>query len=140
MQRRDLSGWETAAWILGGLGIGLTAGLFVAGWVGPVSRARLRRAVEEWGEAGAAPSTADTARAAQAALDASDLWEHHLTVVAVTPRQVELHGWLPSRALRARAMRLVRELPGIESVVNRLLVHGEDDRPGDDLRLSDQPA
>ncbi len=142
MRTRTPSGLETAAWILGGLGIGLVAGLFAAGWVGTVSRARLRRAMDELGEPAGPPlTTAGAARAVESALESSDLWEHHLSVVAVTPHQVELHGWVPDRALRARAARLVREVPGIESVVNRLLVRGEDDRPGDDrLRLSDQPA
>jgi hypothetical protein len=35
----------------------------------------------------------------------------------------------------------VRALPGIENVVNSILVHGEDDRqPSRDVQATDQPA
>ncbi|HJS46957.1 MAG TPA: BON domain-containing protein, partial [Gemmatimonadales bacterium] len=53
---------------------------------------------------------------------------------------VELRGWVASRAARARAARLVADLPGVDAVVNHLLVRGEDDLPAPDLRLADQSA
>ncbi len=42
-------------------------------------------------------------------------------------------------AARARAARLVAGIPGVDAVVNHLLVRGEDDQPPD-LRLADQSA
>jgi hypothetical protein len=53
---------------------------------------------------------------------------------------VEIHGWVPSRSLRTRAIRVVHALPGIEQVVDCILVHGEDDVPEDSADLTDRPA
>jgi len=50
-----------------------------------------------------------------------------LEAVAVSQRRIELHGWVPSRELRARAWRTARQAPGIETLINCILVHGEDD-------------
>ena len=53
---------------------------------------------------------------------------------------VELHGWVPSRGLRARAARAVAAAPGIDTLVNCLLVHGEDDTLLDTPDVADLPA
>ena len=50
-----------------------------------------------------------------------------LEAVAVARGTVELRGWVPSRATRALAARVVRAVPGIETVTNNILVRGEDD-------------
>jgi hypothetical protein len=54
---------------------------------------------------------------------------------------VALRGWVPTRALRAFAGRTALAVPGIESIINSLLVRGEDDltRP-EDARATDQSA
>ena len=54
---------------------------------------------------------------------------------------VELRGWVPTRAARAIAGRTALAAPGIESVINSLLVRGEDDltRTGES-RATDQSA
>jgi osmotically-inducible protein OsmY len=54
---------------------------------------------------------------------------------------VELRGWVPSRSIRTCAGRTALAVPGIESVINSLLVRGEDDRPSPDQpRAADQSA
>ena len=40
---------------------------------------------------------------------------------------VELRGWVPTRAARALAARVACAVPGIERVINSILVRGEDD-------------
>jgi osmotically-inducible protein OsmY len=61
-----------------------------------------------------------------------------LRVVPVSAGTVELHGWVASRGLRTLALRAVRETPGVERVINNLLVRGEDDlgaSSSDDLNV-----
>jgi osmotically-inducible protein OsmY len=50
-----------------------------------------------------------------------------LEAVAVSQRRIELHGWVSNRDLRARAWRTARQVPGVETLINCILVHGEDD-------------
>jgi hypothetical protein len=54
-----------------------------------------------------------------------------LEPIAVSAGRVELHGWVPNRALRARAWRTARLAPGVDQVINCILVHGEDDAAPD---------
>ena len=54
---------------------------------------------------------------------------------------MELHGWVPTRTARAHAARVARTVPGVDRVVNSLLVRGEDDRPSTDVeQITDQSA
>src|SRR5262249_56450285 len=54
---------------------------------------------------------------------------------------VELRGWVPTRAARTLAGRTALATPGIESVINSLLVRGEDDvQRTRDARATDQSA
>src|SRR5689334_19059665 len=54
---------------------------------------------------------------------------------------VELRGWVPTRAARTLAGRTALATPGIESVINSLLVRGEDDvQRSRDARATDQSA
>jgi osmotically-inducible protein OsmY len=48
-------------------------------------------------------------------------------VLPVSAATVELHGWVETRAQRAAAERAVRRVAGLETVINAVLVHGEDD-------------
>ncbi|MEO8449036.1 MAG: hypothetical protein ABI647_04555 [Gemmatimonadota bacterium] len=60
-------------------------------------------------------------------------------ILKAGPHAVELHGWVPTRLERSRALRLAREAaePGIH-VVDCLLVHGEDDIDLPDLSDDDE--
>jgi len=127
---RQLSGLEIVGWTTLGVLTGIVAGFGLSEWVGGVNRRRLERFMAPRASRAQRPSlsAAGTARAAAAALDADPtLCELGLEATAVAVGVVELHGWVPSRAARAHAGRVVRAVPGVERVVNRLLVHGEDD-------------
>lgn len=117
--------------MLVGTGIGFAAGLFLAEWLGPVAPGRVRRAAEQLARAQAAPVRPPAlARSVRQALRLDrELREVEIEVVPGGPGTVELHGWVPSRALRARAGRLASAVAGVETVVNGLRVRGEDD-PG----------
>ena len=60
-------------------------------------------------------------------------------VLEVGRHAVELHGWVPSRLERSRALRLARQAaePGID-IVDCLLVHGEDDLEFPTLAVDDE--
>ena len=127
---RRLSRFEIVGWTALGIVTGLVAGFGLSELVGGVSPRRLRGMVTELPPRARrqALSAAATARAACAALDADPtLCELGLEATPVAIGVVELHGWVPSRAVRAHAGRVAREVPGVERVVNSLLVDGEDD-------------
>jgi len=135
------SGFQIVGWT--GLGVltGLFAGFALSEWVGGVSRPRVRRLVRRRPRLPRPALTpAACARAAAAALAADPaLGDLGLRATAVAVGAVELHGWVPSRALRARAGTAALGVPGIERVVNSILVRGEDDLdPGN--RAADQSA
>jgi len=116
------------------LALGAAAGFAAATWFGP----RLREARSELGrlfggDEGERPMhAARLASRVRAALAADPvLAALDLEPIPVSAGQVELHGWVATRAERAQAWRAARVVPGIESVVNCILVHGEDDpQPG----------
>jgi len=61
--------------------------------------------------------------------------------VGVARGVVELRGWVPSRTLRALAGRTGRGVPGVQTLINNILVRGEDDRSITHLpRPTDQSA
>jgi hypothetical protein len=124
-----LSGFEIVGWTSLGVVTGLMAGFALSEWVGGVSRPRVRGLVRRGpGRPPPALTAAAGARAAAAALAADPLLRDlGLNATAVSVGVVELHGWVPTRPLRARAGRATRAVPGIEQVVNRILVRGEDD-------------
>ena len=142
MSRRP-SGSELFAWSLVGAGLGLVTG-FVLGELLGSSKLRLPR---RWGSIPRGklvtrregpPGVASLARAALRNDD--QLHDLALETVGVSAGVVEIHGWVSSRSLRARAIRVVHALPGIERVVDCILVHGEDDVPEDVEDLTDRPA
>ena len=84
------------------------------------------------------PAAAGLARAALR--NDEQLHDLALEAIGVSAGVVEIHGWVPSRALRARAIRVVHALPGIDHAVDCILVHGEDDTPEPTEDLTDRPA
>jgi osmotically-inducible protein OsmY len=139
----ELSGGEVVLWTALGAGAGLLAAMAMSAWVGDVNRGRVRRITERLREKGPTRLTASaSARAVQVALDADPrLAGLSIEARAVSRGAVELRGWVPSRSIRTAAGRTALVLPGIESVINSLLVRGEDDRPSPDQpRAADQSA
>lgn len=123
----EIIGWSALGAVTG-LALGVTAGALA----GDVNRGRIKRGVRRLREqpAPGLPSAAAAARAAAAALASHDeLGPLGLGVIAVSPSTVELRGWVPSRPIRAAAARIAGSVPGVERVINSILVRGEDDRP-----------
>lgn len=106
-----------------GLGLGALAGFLLAELYGPAPERALvgpRRS--------ARPTLAELVHDAQAALAAdAALADLDLRILPVNRQTVELHGWVPTRAVRTRAHRTVRDAIGADAVINCLLVRGEDD-------------
>jgi hypothetical protein len=134
---------ELLAWSLVGLGVGLVAGIGLAGWLGP-NRPREDAPNLDPERALRPPKPLKAAaaeRAVQRALASDPDFKHlELKALSVGPGVVELHGWVSTRALRTRAMRRAAEVEGIESLINCLLVHGEDDPAEPHLDATDQTA
>jgi osmotically-inducible protein OsmY len=143
--RRDdrLRGAEVLLWTTVGVSTGLLAGFALSQWVGGVDRLRVRRAMGRLREA--APTrltTSASVRAVEAALQADPrLAGLGIEAVPIGRGVVELRGWVPARSARTLAGRVALATPGIESVVNSILVRGEDDRAlSKDQRATDQSA
>jgi hypothetical protein len=139
----ELSGGEVVLWAVLGAGAGLLASFALSEWVGEVNSGRVRRIAERLREQGPTRLTAAaSARAVQVALNAEPrLAGLPIEARAVSRGAVELRGWVPSRSMRTAAGRTALAVPGIESVINSLLVRGEDDRPSPDQpRAADQSA
>ena len=139
----ELSGGEVALWAVLGAGAGLLASIALSEWVGEVNSGRVRRIAERLRDQGPTRMTAAaSARAVQVALNAEPrLAGLPIEARAVSRGAVELRGWVPSRSMRTAAGRTALAVPGIESVINSLLVRGEDDRPSPDQpRAADQSA
>ena len=139
----ELSGGEVVLWTALGAGAGLLAAIALSEWVGDVNPQRVRRIAERLREQEPTRLTASASvRAAQVALGAEPrLAGLSIEARAVSRGAVELRGWVPSRSVRTLAGRTALAVPGIESVINSLLVRGEDDRPSSDQpRAADQSA
>jgi hypothetical protein len=106
------------------LGLGALAGFVLGELYGPATARRLTSPARR----PTTTSLAELVHDAQAALLADPfLAEHELEVRPVSRQTVGLHGWVPSRSLRSRAQRIVREALTSGEVINRVLVRGEDD-------------
>jgi hypothetical protein len=139
----ELSGGEVVLWAALGAGAGLVAAIALSEWVGEVKSSRVRRIADRLREQEPTRLTAAaSARAVQVALNADPrLAGLPIESRAVSRGAVELRGWVPSRSVRTAAGRTALAVPGIESVINSLLVRGEDDRPSPDQpRAADQSA
>ena len=144
MDRRErLSNTQTFWWTALGVGAGLVAGFALSEWVGGVSRRRVRQVAARLRRPAPVPLTAAAAaRAVETALLADPALAG-LTLRSLPGGRgtVELHGWVPTRTARAHAARVARTVPGVDRVVNSLLVRGEDDRPSTDIeQITDQSA
>ena len=142
MARRNPPTTETLlGWVCLGLGVGLAVGYILGLRWRTLDRGQFR---PPWGrrpESEPARRASALARATLAALNQDQsLVGLDLSTVGVGRGIVELHGWVSSRALRARAARLAQAVPGVESLVNCILVHGEDDERPPRLEITDQPA
>lgn len=107
------------------LGVGALAGFVLGELYGPATERRLTSPRRSDG----APTLAELVHDAQEALAADpELAELDLEIRPVRRGTVELRGWVPTRAHRARAQRVAREaIAAAGEVINRVLVHGEDD-------------
>jgi osmotically-inducible protein OsmY len=134
---------QVILWTGLGLGAGVVAGFVLGEWIGDVSRGRVTGAARRLSEpAPTRLTTSASARAVLAALQAEPrLAGVPVDALAVARGVVELRGWVPSRATRTLAGRTALATPGIESVINSLLVRGEDDvQRARDSRATDQSA
>jgi osmotically-inducible protein OsmY len=139
----ELSGGAVLWWTALGVGSGLLAAIALSEWVGDVNPARVRRAADRLRESGPTRLTASASvRAVEVALRADPrLAGLSIEARGVSRGAVELRGWVPSRSVRTAAGRTALAVPGIESVINSILVRGEDDRPSPDQpRAADQSA
>lgn len=133
MRRSEsMSAGEIAGWGALGLVTGLLLGTVLGAWAGGVNSERLGRAARRL-RLPASPlpkSGSATAAAAREALaNQPTLAGLALEVRPVGRRSVELRGWVSSRTERTLAARTVRHIAGIETIINSILVRGEDDRP-----------
>lgn len=112
-----------------GFGAGLAAGFLIGTLFGSGGHRRVGRIVRSVGRARAVPERRevllDRVRAALAADPA--LKGEAIELLAIGQNGLGLHGWVSSRAVRARAQRVAGAAAGAGPVLNRLLVHGEDD-------------
>jgi hypothetical protein len=142
--RRDdrLSKTEILLWTTLGVGTGLVAGVALSEWVGGVNPNRVRRAAKRLSQGVPGRVTpAASARAVDAALRAAPrLAGFTLEVMAVSRGTVELRGWVTDRGARALAARVACAVPGIDTVINSILVRGEDDSFPGGKRVTDQSA
>lgn len=118
----------TLTGVLTGLALGAAAGWALGELLAP-------RAIREalLPSTPAARSMAELVRDAQGALAADPLLAGlALEVLPVSRQRVELHGWVPSRRIRAHAWRVACAAAGSAAVINSLLVRGEDDASSDD--------
>jgi osmotically-inducible protein OsmY len=139
----ELSGGEVLLWTALGVGSGLLAGIALSEWLGDVNRGRVQRVADRLRERGPTRLTASASvRAVEVALRADPrLAGLSIEARGVSRGAVELRGWVPSRSIRTAAGRTALAVPGIESVINSILVRGEDDRPSPDQpRAADQSA
>jgi len=112
----------------GAVALGLAAGTLAGFLLGELWGPTASRAIRTPKRAAQKSSVAALVEATHEALAADPtVAACGLEVTPVGRRAVELHGWVPNRATRARALRHVREALPEASVIDCLLVHGEDD-------------
>ena len=141
-RRKGLGGAQILLWTSFGVGTGLMAGFALSEWVGGVNQTRVRRVAKSLGHSSPVHHTsAASARAVEGALSSETrLAGCTLEVVPISRNSVELRGWVSDRAARTLAARVASAVPGVETVINSILVRGEDDRIIPDKRVTDQSA
>ena len=141
MRRERLSQGEILGWSVIGFVAGIAGGLWAAARLGRVTPGRFGSEMRaaRGREGGSPVALAESVRVALAADPA--LAPHELGALAVTRGTVELTGWVPDRPARARAFRVASVVPGLDHLINSILVRGEDDRSaGPGLTLADRSA
>lgn len=130
-RNKQLSGTQIVGWAALGLGVGLAVGFVLGEWTGGLNPTRVRGAARRLRERTPRRLTpAMSVEAVDTALRADPrLAGLGIEVVSFARGVVELRGWVPTRLARAVAGRAALAAPGIESVINSILVHGEDDQP-----------
>ncbi|NOT09469.1 MAG: hypothetical protein HOP28_14860, partial [Gemmatimonadales bacterium] len=118
-------------WALLGFGAGLAAGFVIGELFGTGGGRRVKRLVRTLVDGRKKPESRSAL--AQRGLDALSadvrLAGEAFELLAVGRTGFELHGWVADRATRGVAIRIAREALAAVSVVNCLLVRGEDDAP-----------
>lgn len=129
-RNKRLSGTEILAWATLGVGAGLAVGFGLGEWTGGVNTTRVRRAARRLRTGTPLRLTpAASVQAVEAVLHAEPrLAGLRIEVLSFSRGVVELRGWVPTRLARAVAGRAALAAPGIDSVINSILVHGEDDQ------------
>jgi hypothetical protein len=110
-----------------GFGMGLLAGLVAGEWMGNVDAERVRRVVKQLRPPAGPPDAPGLERTVRGALDA-DAGTRYLKVRPrlLGEKLLELVGRVPSPAARERAGAVAQAaVPGF-TVINRLLVEGQD--------------
>lgn len=112
-----------------GLVAGLAIGAGFRALIGRLDRQRVRDAVADWTGHHRVPVTgrAIGERIHEALKADPATGGLALETVPVGPGRVELHGWVPTRAARARAIRIATGAAGSTAVVNRLVVPDDED-------------
>lgn len=110
-----------------GFGVGLLAGLVAGEWLGDVDADRVRRVVRRLRPAEAPPDAAGIERTVRNQLEA----EARTRYLGARPRVLgekllELVGRVPTQAARERAAEVARQAAPGFTVINRLLVEGQD--------------
>jgi len=129
VKREPLSRGEVLGWSVVGFGAGVIGGLWAAGWLGRVTRGRLTDAVRAVRTRGRASPVALAASVREVLAADPTLAPHELGALAVSRGTVELTGWVPDRPTRARAFRVANQVPGLDGIINSILVRGEDEPP-----------
>jgi hypothetical protein len=123
--REKIAGVALAA--AAGFGMGLLAGLVAGEWLGDVDADRVRRAVKQLTPPAGPPDAPGLERTVRDALEA-DAGTRYLKVRPrlLGEKLLELVGRVPSPAARERAGAVAQAaVPGF-TVINRLLVEGQD--------------
>lgn len=123
----------TALAAAAGFGLGLLAGLVAGEWLGDVDTDRVRRAVARLAATrGATPADrAAIEHAVRSALGADAATRYlRIQVKVLGERLLELTGTVPTEEARQRAGQAAREAAPDCTVINRVLVEGEDVRHG----------
>jgi hypothetical protein len=142
VRRDELSGAQIFLWTTLGMGTGLVAGFALSEWVGGVNRTRFRRAARRISHpAPPRVTAAQAARAVESAIHAEPrLGGLTIEAMAVSRGTVELRGWVKDRSSRTLAARIACAVPGVDTVINSILVRGEDDSFPGGKRVTDQSA
>lgn len=131
MPRKRLSAGEILGWSALGVGLGVISGFALGEWLGDVNRGRVRRVVRNRRSRPVplVAKPAAVARAVKAAIESQpDLAGLGIDSLPVSAGAVELRGWVTSRAERTLAGRVAADVGGVDTVINSILVRGEDDR------------